>query len=480
MTEELFDIFNNKFNKKPSMENPVDTVINTLNYKCKKCGDPIQISNITQDKDNEIIYLECDCLCSKIIDMTISEFIYNFEITQKTKYEKIKIFDNSICNKHNGIHGTKFEYYCPECKKDLCKDCIGSIHTNHTVIDFSGDKIKQIIDDKSDNNHKDIKNLLNKLINVYEEYPCYNTYNNIIIVHNFIKNMGNETGDPNDLFKIIRKKIIKKKIRFPRELKERLNGETIISICIVKKGFDHFKEMMEKDLKDLEILELEENNISNIEPLIKQQYPNLKILYLGKNRLGDINIKYIKEIQAPKLEDLDLFENNFTDLMILKSVEHFINLKCLYIGANKFKKNFDRKYKLSSLLLIGVAFGAFSDETIKYLSNIEMKKLKVLYLSSNNLHSLEFLKNLDYPDLEQIHFMSNYIEDCTPLIINKEKFKKIKRINLKYNNISDTSILKKLVDSYHDLKELTLSENKIDINNKDIKEINKKIKLNIY
>ena len=304
---------NNSYNKidkkRETLEYPNSSgdVLKTLNYECKKCRDPIKISKIYQNKEKTIIYLECDCSCSKIGNMTISDFNNKYEVTNKTSYKNIKIYDNSICNEHKKIN---FQYYCPDCKKDLCINCIGGIHTNHTVIDFKGDKINNIIDDIIEDNNEylqDIKNLLNDLINAYENYPCYNTYNNVETVYNFYKEKKEEKKKENNLdnknmeedkkkednnFQCINieNRITKKKIRFPRELKENSNDEQIISICINKKGFDHFNDMMAKDLSALEILELVENNISNIKPLIKQRFPMLTTLDLEKNRSTKIRL----------------------------------------------------------------------------------------------------------------------------------------------------------------------------------------------
>ena len=62
--------------------------------------------------------------------------------------------------------------------------------------------------------------------------------------------------------------------------------------------------------------------------------------------------------------------------------------------------------------------------------------MKILYLNFCNIDSLDFVNKLHCPNLEEIWFMSNYIEDFMPLI----KYKKtMKIINLKKNKISDIS-----------------------------------------
>ena len=82
--------------------------------------------------------------------------------------------------------------------------------------------------------------------------------------------------------------------------------------------------------------------------------------------------------------------------------------------------------------------------------------------------------------------MLNYIENYDDLINQKDKFKNLRKINLKCNIIRDISNLENLVFSFLNLSFLIISENNIEINNANnneiIKNINKKrnIKLEIY
>ena len=482
---------------KPLIKKLNSNIINNnslLNYKCKQCFGPIMISSIFEEET--IIYLICDCLCSQIENLSIDDFYKEYTTKEFEKYHRIKIFNSSICN----IHITeKLEYYCEDCKKDICSDCIGRVHINHTLKDLNGVYIRKIINnineiykdkdnDNNDNQEKEYQNnkkiiirLLKNLTLVYNNYPCYNIYNSIINVYNFYLKEKDEKifydsqKDNSIIIRKLKDKIIKKKIRFPREFKKNLRNEKIISIYLVKRGFSDLNTMMKNNLDFLEILELEENNISNLAPLINKEFPKLKLLNLEKNRLGNDNIKIIKEIEAPQLQILNLFENNFTQFNIIESVYHFESLKTLYLGANTFNENFDKQYKLPKLEMIGLSFGVFSDETINYISNIIFGNLKVLYLNSNNLHSIEFIQNLNTPNLEKFCIFSNYIEDFEPLIKYKDNFKKLSIINLKYNKIKNITNLQQLICSYPNIKEIALNENYIDINNSDVESIIKNI-----
>ncbi len=58
------------------------------------------------------------------------------------------------------------------------------------------------------------------------------------------------------------------------------------------------------DLCNLKIMELQENNISDISPLLNDNlnFPNLEVLNLSKNHIGDKNITYFSQ-----------FHKKFTD-----------------------------------------------------------------------------------------------------------------------------------------------------------------------
>ena len=121
-------------------------------------------------------------------------------------------------------------------------------------------------------------------------------------------------------------------------------------------------------------------------------------------------------MDAPNLDTLNLFENNFTQFDILESLKHLKKLKTLYIGGNKFNNNIKKEYELEPLERIGLSFGVFSDYSINNISKFKFENLKTLFLNANNLHSLSFLQNLNYPKLEELFLMLNYIENFDDLI----------------------------------------------------------------
>ena len=275
-------------------------------YKCRKCSDTIMINKIIYY--NQQLYLECDCLCSKIINLKIEDLDDEYKCEEIINKSRLIKSNNYTCNAHYNI--SKFEYYCEDCDSNVCSECIGDVHINHTLIDFNGDYITKVINNindidetkiiENDSNTKSnelslvldnlhekdrininlLLNLLKDLIIMFKEYSCYNYYKSIINVFEKIsdlyKQLNNNDNNNNNIDNIYIKKIdeldkiIKKKIRYPRELYSNCDYEKIILINIVKKSFNIkiMERFKNKKLENLVKISFLENNIKTIEPLI--------------------------------------------------------------------------------------------------------------------------------------------------------------------------------------------------------------------
>ena len=170
---------------------------NNLNFQCQKCFGTFRIAHIHNDES--IIYLDCDCLCLRKENIQIDYIEDYFKYTEQKKYKGIKIYDNSICNYHN----SKFTFFCKDCQKDICSNCIEEIHVNHGLIDLNGENITKVIqsikekinnyqksNENNNNNFSKIIKLLKHLILVYENFPCYNINYSIVAVNYFL--LGNK------------------------------------------------------------------------------------------------------------------------------------------------------------------------------------------------------------------------------------------------------------------------------------------------
>ena len=247
----------------------------------------------------------------------------------KQSNDIIKI-NNIKCFEHNG---DKFDCYCMDFEKDLCKNCIGEIHHNHTTIDLNInlrnqliEKINESIDigdnnENSNNTQKDINNndnlnknnniifnqdnfsiknldkhskyslkkLLDKLKVFYSIYPCYNIDKSITNISKFCLNINEQKyiikSEPLKTLDIIKER----KIRFPWEFNRVSEDENIISIHLIEQGIKNIVNLTKFNLNNLEILNLKNNNITDISPLKSINFPNLKALCLEENKITDEN-----------------------------------------------------------------------------------------------------------------------------------------------------------------------------------------------
>ena len=77
--------------------------------------------------------------------------------------------------------------------------------------------------------------------------------------------------------------------------------------------------------------------------------------------------------------------------------------------------------------------GLFSNESIDNIKYFEIKKIKKIDLSSNNLKSLSFLNKVNWPEINTIFLNSNSLESIKELII----LENLELIELKNNPIFD-------------------------------------------
>ena len=449
--------------------------------------------------------------------MTIKDYYKEFEYEEYKQSDGIIKVNNLKCFEHKG--DKKFEFFCIDCEKDLCINCIEEIHPNHTFIYFNInirnqliEKIKKSIDigDNNDNSHntqKDINNndnfnennniilnkdnftikemdlpskkalikLLDKLKTFYSIYPCYNIDRSIINISKFCSNI-NKNIVKSGPFKVL-DVITDRKIRFPWEFNRVPEDENIISIHLIEQGLRKIKNLTKYNLNKLEILSLKNNNITDISPLKDINFPNLNIMCLEENKITDNNYKVFEQLDAPNLLFINLFKNQFKTSGIFTTLKRFKKLTKFFIGNNKIDTFDDQIYDCSQITEIGLSVGIISEKTIEKLSNFKFDNLKILYLNSNNIESLAFINDLNCVNLEEIWFMNNYIETFDEL----ERFKNLKIINMKKNKIRDISKLEEFVNKLPKLEKIVLSENRIDKRRygKILSKIQKKIKLDI-
>lgn len=128
--------------------------LNELYYNCTECPSPIEIISINEKES----MIEFNCKnTNHRMKMSIKEYIIKMKDFNK------KCINDDTCNNHN----KKYECYCFDCNKHICKDCLKSRnHINHNkylLIEFQPDEkeLKEILN-KIDYCEKQNENLENK------------------------------------------------------------------------------------------------------------------------------------------------------------------------------------------------------------------------------------------------------------------------------------------------------------------------------
>ena len=429
-------------------------------------------------KENEIIF------CEKCFVHSLIQFI-SFSEFQCKCGKKVDIIEdnnnyNFMCKKHH----TQFKFYCNACEENLCDECI-NIHKHKNPNDFYSfekhqkemiENIKYIINiikpekpNNFENKNKDEKSLKNlniirlitTLIREYIDNPNYaiiESINNFIKYNDKAKNNEKRNSHLSDLI------IINSESKY---IDKKSYNDKIVEIKIVKKHFDI--NLLKGIFNNLEILDLSYNCIKSLEAITQITFINLKNLNLSYNLLSDNDIKIIKELKIKNLNQLNLENNKFSDYEIFAAIVHFNNLKVLNLNSNLFKlreNDNDNKivnYNFKLIECLYLSNGVFSEESIVIMfEKFELKNLKILNVSGNNLKSLSFFKYLEkFSSLETLYLNNNEIDDsgfCFDKLVSN---KNLKNIYVEYNLLTKEEYILKAKEKNINLKILG---NNIDFN----------------
>ena len=431
---------------------------------CKNCNNFPRISF----NNDYTLNLLCDCKSKKNIDFDF--FIKNYIIKDDINLEsqiKSKIFIENYC--FCDTHAKYYTYICESCTKNfnkisgmnLCEDCIknNSSHSHHDTI-YRNDKniyskINKIVEfiknqkeiiQSSDDNCKKFLCIIQLILICYKYYFCYNIYQTLNLMHDFIKKYH----------------------------------EKIKSIEIIKCNFYNINILADSNFLNLEVLSLSNDNIINIKPLLSMKAPNLKKLNLSSNKITDNYIDIIKDLNFPELNFLSLSRNYFHKYKIFNCFKNHEKLSTLYLGSNKFEDIINNnniiQYDLSTIKVLGLSQGVFSNNTIKLISTFKLDNLEDIYIYGNNLNSLSFVENIECPKLKLFYAQSNNIKDFWPL----KKFKNLTKINLNNNPIKSTiSYLINFIKNFQKLQQLKLANTKIEGDKEKFKNIFIRINIEI-
>ena len=397
----------------PNDKGKTNLLENEKVFLCRECKYFPIIKFINYDKVN-IICSNCHKEEIQYLKNISGNILFSEE---KKNNEKANILKKKYLNCL--IHEKKYKYYCEECQKDICKKCcLENNHYGHKIKIFDSIKFETNVKIESikellkgvDFNLIDssFESLVNIIINLYKYYPCYNIFITIDSIYQLLLN--NNNVDSNDNYK-------EKKFQniITNENINKINPtQSIFSIKLELKDFDAIK--FNKNLLNLEILELQNNNIKDLSPFKEANLKNLKFLNLSNNIIDDKNSDYLMNSNLNKLFDLNMCSNNLCNYSFFEKIIHFPNLRYLFVSSNKFNDSDFEKYKntiidLSHLEEIGLSDGVFSDKTIELLDNFKLDNLKILYLNRNELKSTSFIENIKCSYLEEVWLNDNNLSD---------------------------------------------------------------------
>ena len=342
--------------------------LNEIYYNCTECPSPIEILSINENEST----IEFKCINSNHkIKMEIKEYI------NKMKAFNNKNINDEICNNHN----KKYECYCSDCKKHLCKECLKSKeHIRHN-------KLNLIEFQQNENGLKEIQNI----IKYYE---------------NQIENLERE--------KLIKTKELNNKLK---EAKEKLKNE-------------------------LNNITKEKNE--NINNKYKKEIDNLDNGYIKEIQKLDFNkkienMKYLKRLNELIYNTYNIYNNNYfnsinVNILLIKKEKNKneINKNDNMIEKNKYVKNKTENKVIKNMNLNKE--NKILDEKAKIIKTLEIEKSE-LKKNYDNLVSEKQILEKNYFNKEENE--KNLYQKLNDVELKNEKLKlENKELNLKISELT--------------------------------------------
>jgi hypothetical protein len=331
---------------------------NSNNWKCATC-DKIQ-RNVKE------VFKFCECGC------TFCEQCFS---VHKNNDHSFSIDSNQYdlrCKKNREHFDNKYIGFCVDCHEHFCKKCEEE-HSLHTVIQINSMQINKGEIEKIRKLNKEYRSLIsyyeslirlnNLIIYSYENYRdnYYNLFNINNIINNYKRNPIIDNYQKTEYKTIIPGEKNCNLFSYMSTLHNLpLTEEETESIELDNKFFNDYdlRVLTQLPLKNLHLLVLENNCITNIDCLENAEFPDLVILNLNNNAISDISvlkkIKFVElqaflirnnnikdisvfgEVKFELLREIDLRDNKIEDIQAFSDSEKIKELQCLYLTGNKF------------------------------------------------------------------------------------------------------------------------------------------------
>jgi len=402
-------------------------------FLCCKCGEIPEALKVHLDNSK----IELNCRKCGIYEILIDDY-YN-EISKKNYFKKC-----SNCEKE-GLNNEYF--YCLTCNNIYCESCKNKKHSDHTFIE---EKEKKRICIR---HNKEFK------------YFCFDCQENFCEEEKEVEHKEHEITHFSD-FKKSMNDIKNEIMKINKELNNLVDlNETILKYSenlkykecylnsIINMG-KSIKEGNERNSKDTRCLlnglsKDIDNSLKSIDSLIDHKQillkRNEKYLYLNNKELDDLDFKYISQIRFNQLKEIDISENNITNVEPFKKMS-LPFLEFLNLSYNKINK-------------------------IEPVTKLKSYKLQYIFLQRNNIEDIETFLESYFPSLKILRVEDNNI--------NEEKEKIKESLNKIYNLYCDRFIYKPIeeqIKEFKDKYEIEISGDSEDIDLCDRKGGNKMLK----
>ena len=452
----------------------ISTYNNCIEMKCKDCG--IQNYSIKElfdkFKNSKYNYLNYKCNCREIKGQKNNK--YEFCTLCKKVYCDICIKNHKKnhnqnlipvnkkpfkCLEHSNSHINAF---CEKCERNICDHSFEEhrqeVKNNN---DYNIIKLPYLQNEINSNHKKIVENIKEKnnkladtirvrstIINSYQNHK--NNYNYIKSINNLARSIlsGKKIKDEysKNIFNIFERKL-KDQEKYIKELQKKrifLDGKEDKLNLRKREIDDETLNLISKiQFQKLKEINLSDNQITNIEPLYYMNLNNVEKIDLSFNKIE--NIEIFKELKLPKLKEICLQNNQINNFNPI--IDSGISLEFERLRIEKENNDIIKD------------FGAFKEKLFKKYKNLDLFYKAVTMEAFKEKYGVPIDVEIDLSDKRAGNIVLEELYNIIGNLEFKEKAIKIKKLILRNNNIDDCSLLSK-IHLIH-LRELDLSVNKI-------------------